>query len=834
MARTGVVQAVMSRGEVTPLIGGRPDLQDYQLGLSLCQNFLLLKTGGVTRMPGTADLAALADATQTAVLRPFIFNQSQAYALEFGEYTIRFFTVDGQVLDTGVPVEVVSPYALADLPNISITSLGDVVYIFCAGHQPRKLTRTSDVSWALSAYDPTGGPWLPATPSATRLRPSGTGHAIPEMTGLSAPSGTAYSYGPTSTTATAWNAFDRDPGTALTSVNPGNGYLQYDYGVGNSEVITGYFLQAPMTRDEAAAMPISWSIEGSPDAVTWTVLDTHTGTSDWWHGEVRHYDIGNTVAFRYIRMAWDAGGRTGSATGDGVRLAQWCPLLSPATQTPFNLTASSVAGLNGGAGFSADDVGRPIRLLASDGTWRHCVIEAYTSSTVVTITVHGPSPLPNTNAVTLWQLGAWGETPGWPKHVAKHKSRLASSATDTEPRTTWLSVSAIFEDMSVSSPLVDDDAMTLTDVAGDMDDTLWLTSNGEDLILGTVGGVRVLTKQDAGLPLSPNNVDQTGKSSIRVGDVTPVWVDKVLVFANKQRKALGETAFSLDEGGYVERELTVLAEHLFLGKIKEMAMQASPVPVLWVVLDDGSLRACVYDRPNKIFGVSRVVFPGTAVSVESVCVIPGSAYDVPMLVVKRTVNGTATYRVERVAQPYRADDEDTPHPVYLASSATYSGGATSTITGLTHLEGETVAVYDITAGGDLGDATVASGQITVPGGGTVTSALVGLRMTSSIKMLPTPRVASNGEYAGVALRTTGFALDVFETYGMEYAGPAGDVPITTEADAALAPDPPALHTGTVEVYGEGGWSDRPQPEFFTDRAYPATIRAVQVSYERGS
>ncbi|TJW57838.1 MAG: hypothetical protein E5X43_39780, partial [Mesorhizobium sp.] len=64
------------------------------------------------------------------------------------------------------------------------------------------------------------------------------------------------------------------------------------------------------------------------------------------------------------------------------------------TQTPFDLTASSIVGINGGTGFQASDVGRTIRLLGSDAVWRWARIASRSSATVVKIRLYGHA-LPN-------------------------------------------------------------------------------------------------------------------------------------------------------------------------------------------------------------------------------------------------------------------------------------------------------------------------------------------------------------------------------------------------------------------------------------------------------
>jgi hypothetical protein len=61
--------------------------------------------------------------------------------------------------------EIASPYTEADLTNaeggcaLSIVQSGDVLYIGCEGYAPRTLTRSGNTSWAFATYAPTDGPF---------------------------------------------------------------------------------------------------------------------------------------------------------------------------------------------------------------------------------------------------------------------------------------------------------------------------------------------------------------------------------------------------------------------------------------------------------------------------------------------------------------------------------------------------------------------------------------------------------------------------------------------------------------------------------------------------
>lgn len=70
--------------------------------------------------------------------------------------------------------KIASPYPIADLFDattgcwkVSWAQSVDVTYICVPGYQPRKLTRTSSTSWAFSAFEPKGGPFVGTDPDET-------------------------------------------------------------------------------------------------------------------------------------------------------------------------------------------------------------------------------------------------------------------------------------------------------------------------------------------------------------------------------------------------------------------------------------------------------------------------------------------------------------------------------------------------------------------------------------------------------------------------------------------------------------------------------------------
>jgi len=117
--------------------------------------------GPVERRPGTEYIASAKSATTAARLVGFIYSADIAYMVEFGEYYARFYYDGEPLLDgTGAVLEIVTPYAAADLPALQTRQLGDVMWIVHPDYAPRKLSRTTATTFTLAEIDYHNGPFL--------------------------------------------------------------------------------------------------------------------------------------------------------------------------------------------------------------------------------------------------------------------------------------------------------------------------------------------------------------------------------------------------------------------------------------------------------------------------------------------------------------------------------------------------------------------------------------------------------------------------------------------------------------------------------------------------
>lgn len=817
------LQVNMTRGEITPLAQARVDTDHYQAGLAAASNIVILRYGGVTRCPGTIFGGEVKTAARKTRFLPFAFNIDQKYYIEAGHLYFRFWTKSGyaiaRVESTGTPVEVTTEYDEDDLANLQLRQVGDQIYLFCDGYQPQVLTRASETSWSIADYSPQDGPYLDVNTTGTSLKPSETGAVHPIMTSNTAPSGTVAATGDA---ADAYEVFDTNKSTTWVNGSVNEGELSYDFAGSATKICDAYWIRAVPNADPAGT-PVAWEFQGY-DGANWVTLDSRQGETGFSRGEVRFYEFLNKTAYQSYRLKWsgtDTPGNNDSRIGD----MGWHE--EGDSQTPFNLTASATTGINDGSGFLSTDVGRPIRLLGSDGRWRWARIAARSSSTVVTIRLYGHA-LPDLSPIVNWQLGVWGDGPGWPRAVALFGDRLIGGGAPEDPIALAASRSGDYDNLGVSAVVVDDDAVSIRMTGGQLNQIQWMLENGDDILIGTAGSLRSIAPTDPAKAFGPNNVRQREPTNVSVSSSIPVSIEDMVLFLDGSNTRLYETAYDYERDKYLARELSTLNEHLFRrSPVVQIAYQAHPHKILWGRREDGKLIAATYDREQKVFGCALVDFGGV---VEDILTMPGSGDTHVMMIVRRTIDGGTVRYIEALAD-FHDDEVSTLPAVYAASALVYDGTATDTVTGADHLEGETVGV--MVDGFDAGDAVVSGGEVVVPGGLEGEVIVIGKRMTWGGTTLRLEQYGQrDGSGLGRAVQIVGGKIDLYQSRGVTVGSLQQSDLLMFEDEVEEDPyEAPTVRTGAYPLMVDDSWLSNGQLVFGGSKMYPATVRGVSLQVD---
>jgi hypothetical protein len=172
------LQASFAGGEVSPDIYGRTDLAKYSVAAKTMKNFYPHFFGGASNRPGTMFVTEVKDSSKKVKLLPFQFSVEQAYIIEAGENYFRYIKDGGQIINGSTIVETTTTYAENDLFNLKTAQSADVLYICNSGYKPKTLTRSSHYNWTFADFGYKSGPFRTQNSTDTTITPSavtGTG-----------------------------------------------------------------------------------------------------------------------------------------------------------------------------------------------------------------------------------------------------------------------------------------------------------------------------------------------------------------------------------------------------------------------------------------------------------------------------------------------------------------------------------------------------------------------------------------------------------------------------------------------------------------------------------
>ncbi|MER8829864.1 hypothetical protein NKH73_27755 [Mesorhizobium sp. M0938] len=809
------VQDTFVRGEISPRLHARASLDLYRAALSKCENFVTLPHGGIRKRGGTIFVGEVKNAAKTTRGIPFIFSSEQAYCLEFGDFYIRVYAYGARV----GTVEIASPYAEADLFDLAYLQSADQMWISHKDYPLKVLTRTAHTTWTLKDYEFDDGPYDAINDTSTTLTPADYGSLTPAMTGLISPSGTVTS---TSAAADAWEAFDKDVGTDVEWSGVTSGFVGYQQAGGAQVIVDAYYVTATDSVN-VGRQPVSWKIEGSNDGSTWTALDSQTGQSGWSGGETRYYEFFNKAAFEYHRFRWLSVNGQGSSQFAEVTMNK-----AAASQTPFNLTASSIIGINDDAGFQNSDIGRAVRLLGSDGRWRWAKIISRTSATVVTIQLYGHA-LPDLSPITRWRLGTF--VPG--KYVESgslHEERLAFSRRFS----VYASATGDFDNFALGEK--DDAALEFVQAGGGQaNDIVWIADSDGALLIGTSGGIRALSGSGIDEALTPSSFKNRNSRTFGCARIRPVAAGQSFLYVTRSRKSIAELV-QTSVNKFTSDDIGQISEHIPKQGVVELAFQTDPDPVLWFPLENGELGGYTHQPSQDVRGMHRHRLGGAFTGsewaiVESAVVTPGqNGADDIWLFVKRSIGGVTKRTIEIMTAPFEYGGLDDAFQVDCG--LTYSGAAVNAVSGLDHLDGESV---DVLAGGKVyRGLPVAAGQVTLPGGAVASKWQVGLGYQSEANTLELDVGGRDGSVVGRRKKIAKVMLSLLETdtSGLEVQSFLRGRWEKVRMPSIVAPDGRAtLFTGNVEVPIDDSWEGQGRVKIRHVNPTPCTIRAFTPVFD---
>jgi len=787
MPRTTIALSSFVSGEFSSKLDGRTDFEKYSSGCKTMENMLVHPQGASTRRVGTQFISEVKDSSAKTRLIPFEFSTTQTYMLEFGNLYIRFFKDKGQITESNVTItgltaanpgvvtatshgysdgdfviitavvgmtevngktfkvsnkttntfelqdvdgndinssgytayssggvankiyQITTSYTTAQLPDLKFAQSADVMFICHNSHEVSKLSRTGHTSWTLSEVDfAETGPYLSTNTTATTLTPasSGTGTGV-------------------NITASAITGINGGVGWATTDVGR---ILKFNSGEAkitartNTTVVVVTITKAFASTAATAAFSLGAFSDttGHPSCVSFF--------------EQRLVFAGTTDEPQTLYFS-KSGDYTNMTTGTDADDAMVYTIASNQVNAIRYLKAvrTLIVGTTGGEWTVSAD-GTDAAVTPSNVTIKKQ--SSFGSSTV--------DAIPAGNATLFLQR-------------AKRKIRELAYDFDVDGYSA--------PDLTILNETVTASGINEMSYQQSPDSNLWCVRADGILACLTYQRAENVTAW------SRHKLGGIGQEcTITVSDYANISTGTKLIFTKSDGTEVTFTSTTGTAGTdefKTETNNNTTADNIYTAINAHADFTVANPAAAVVTIRESSHEAtgfltCKSNDPDRL-----TVQDESFAIVESIASISGSLNEDELwIIVKRIINGS-TRRYVEVFSDFTFDETTSTNFHFLDSGLSYDGTATTSISGLDHLEGQTVQI--IADGATHADKIVSSGAITLDRSSKKVK--VGLGYNSVLQTMRIEGGSAEGTGQGKVKRISKVVLRLFNTVGVK-CGPS--------------------------------------------------------------
>ncbi|WP_244642409.1 hypothetical protein [Phyllobacterium sp. 628] len=794
-------QPSFTAGELSPALWARVDLAKYGSGLKTALNLFIHPHGGASNRAGLQFIREVKVSSNNAALIPFQFNTEQSYVLEFGDRYFRVFRNGGLILSGGgFPYETVTPYAHDKVADLVFIQEADVMYVCHPDYPVQKISRLADDNWTLTPVM-----FAPSVPAPTGLSAtarykfrSGDSRAFQlKVTAISAGGAESAASG---AVAVSWQFENFDGRFILVSWNAVPGAVTYR--VYRTDADVGIVAETNSTSADMPSGP--GAFRGSGEVAPGTSSPGAPATPS-----------GVSAVVVFGKVATYAVSAVASETSE-----------ESLPSAPFSIRNDmSIAGnknslvWNPVAGASAYIVYRK-----DNGVYGYVGRSETTSFVDENITpdiADGPQSARN----------PFNGPGNYPRCATFIEQRIALAGTKNDPQAVWMSQSANYENFGESSPSKASDAVTFRIKARQVNEIRSMLA---------IKGLMLLTSGSEWVVSGGQNSDAIAPSAIKIDNqgyrgaakVQPIVVGNTVLFAQERGGVVRDFSYEFSNDSYVGRDLTIMARHLFEGRIiKSWCYAQSPYSIAWVILDDGSVVSLTYMKEHEVWAWTRHESgPNNDAQFESVCVVAEGNEDVPYFLVKRTIGGVSKRYIERL---HTRDFAEVDDAFFVDSGLTYSGPPVTVIDGLDHLLGQSVVA--LADGNVVRNLTVGpvAGGIGITLKNAASKVHVGLSMVSALQTLDLDlgTIQGLGTVQGRMKSVSEVTMRVEKTRGIfvgPYDGERDSVHLSEYRQRSTENwnEAIALYTGDIQITTPWDWNTNGNVWIKQFDPLPMTILAI--------
>ncbi len=698
-------QITFNGGELTEFMDPRVDTGKYSKGCQTLENFTPMPFGTILSAAGTEHITTTKYADKKARLIPFSFaKDDDLMEIEVGHEYFRFFLNQSPVNEPSPStnlLEVTSPYQEADIFDLQFEQINDIVMIVHPDHEERMLVRKANDDWELQTIDYSVSPNYPA------LAPVNTTDITLALSGYNADWVTATSYTVDDYVTEGLVSYrcieDHTSGTFATDLAAEKWETSTRLQAGDAATLTssdvlfsadsvGQLINVSHDRVEVNQTFLAKPSNNPDQSEAFYAF----GDVVWETGGIAEWDV-------YLEQtktpddpsSWEVRRKffiKGESRNERITLSIEEPIFLRSRFENKRLA-------NGNTTSTGANQPR-ITIEVADPTVKGLLkVTGFTSSTEVSVEV--VDPLLSDEATTEWREQYFSKRRGYPRAICFHKERRCLGGDDV-----LLSQPGNYFNYRERN---DADSGFMVGVnRNGAPHVQWLESLRE-LRVGTNLAEGVIVQENTTEAFGYNNYDLRWDTNHGSNKLRAEAINGTVLYLQPEGRTLRNQEITGIEDYYSSNAETTLADHILEGGVTQTAYQRQRYPTWHGVRKDGELASMLYEKNQNIFAWYRRKTDG---EIESISVNPrADEEDQVCYIVKRTVNGATVRNVEyvKLGQYRGLQNDESSEMWFVDDGIRVEGSGMTSVSGLSHLEGENVAI--LCDGAKIAERTVSGGTV---------------------------------------------------------------------------------------------------------------------------
>jgi hypothetical protein len=590
------IQSSFSAGELSKSLYGRVDLDKYQSGAALMENFFVDYRGGASSRPGTQliDRARQPGSAAPPHLFPFIFSQGQSYVLELGDLYMRFYTNGQQLLQTGVAITGITQanpavvtsvaHGFATGKNVYLSGVGGMTQVNGVTYQ---IVVIDANHYSLQTLDGVGVNSIFYTPYIS----GGTGAGIYELV-------------------TPWAAVDL----------PKLKWAQ------SADVITFTHNSYPIYNlSRTGVSTFTLALE-----VIAPVLPAVTGATAF-------ASVAGNLIYQYIVCPVTRAGVRGAQNNS---FAVGSKALDPLAATPVVIECDWA----GGGAADHFDVFKtgPVPNTATNQP----TVFGYIGSTVIgSFNDNNIGPNYADNPPDFRNPFSGGKNPGCVAYIQQR--RVYANIANSSPEQMEFSVPGAYSVFDTTFTVNASDALSISLTSRQENGIVSLVPTSTGLVVFTTGGAFLVSGGSPSAALTPTTITALPQASAGANDLRPLQINYDILYVEAKGSTVRDLSFNFYTQSFYGFDRSALANHLFFGyTLVDWDYAEAPFKMVWAVRNDGRALSLTFMPEQEVYGWAHHYTQG---AFNSVCVVPEGNENRVYFVCQRQFGTKKVYYVERMA-----------------------------------------------------------------------------------------------------------------------------------------------------------------------------------------